>query len=61
MMPTSRTIVVELGMNGQILAVEKALIDETREQVVCQIHKYQKEIQKYYDKNIKRNDFKVGD
>lgn len=59
--PTSRTLAVQSEVNDQILAQEKALIDETREQAVRHIQKDQEEIKKRYDKLIKRRDFRVSD
>lgn len=60
MTPTSRRLAVEMEANDQLLAQEKACIDETREEAVQYIMRYFEEIKRHYNMQIKKRDFKTG-
>ena len=61
MIPTSRTLAVDGGLNDSQLQYDHANIDELRDLALHNITKYQKDIKLRYDKKVKARKFQPGD
>ena len=61
MLPTSRTLAVDNGVNDDQLQLDKVNIDELRDTALRSIAKYQEDMKLRYDKKVKDRKFNPGD
>ena len=61
MLPTSRTLAVDSGINSSQLQLDQGGIDELRGTALRHIIKYQEAMKLRYDKKVKKRTFKPGD
>ncbi|KAF5202209.1 Gypsy retrotransposon integrase-like protein [Thalictrum thalictroides] len=59
--PTSWSTAVDLQLNDDVLEKDKALIDETRDEALQHLVKYQGTMKRNYDKKVRLRSFKPGD
>ncbi|KAF5192139.1 Gypsy retrotransposon integrase-like protein [Thalictrum thalictroides] len=59
--PTSRSTAVDIQLNDDVLEKDKALIDETRDEALQHLVKYQEAMKRNYDKKVHLRSFKPGD
>ena len=59
--PTIRTSLVEQGGNHAALEVQLDLAEERRERALVRLQAYQGQLARFYNKQVKAHELKIGD